>query len=140
MKLQITSQEKQVLLQICFGYLQECANMWGLHVVHSNGSYQSAKQHILSEIVNEKGMETSYRPSYEEILAQLIVDGHTLKFIDFKEGENSLTYAEFDINKFNENFDICNPIHIVKILSFDYTTNNVDEVLQTLIFGSVHYE
>jgi hypothetical protein len=140
MKLELTPQEKQRLLEICFASLQECVNMWGLHVVHSNGSYQSSKQHILSEIVNEKGMETSYRPCYEEILAQLIVDGHTLKFIDFKEGENSLTYAEFDINKFYENFNNCNPIHIVKILSFDYTTNDVDEVLQTLIFGSVHYE
>lgn len=140
MKLELTPQEKKRLLEICFASLQECANMWGLHVTHSNGAFQSSRQHILSEIVNEKGMETSYRPSYEEILAQLIVDGHTLKFIDFKEGENSLTYAEFDINKFNENLDNCNPIHIVKILSFDYTTGDVDEVLQTLIFGSVHYE
>lgn len=140
MKLELTPQEKKRLLEICFASLQECVNMWGLHVTHSNGAFQSSKQHILSELRNEHGKAITYRPPYEEILSQLIVDAHTLKFVDYKEGENSITYAEFDFHKFNNNLDNCNPIHIVKILSFDYETSDVDEVLQTLIFGSVHYE
>jgi len=131
MKLILTTEEKTDLLTTCLQYFWQSLSMWEHEAHYTDKQYLRSKQMI----IEKKGVDTICQ---EDVLAHIILNGAGINIVDCEDEENKVC---FNLAKFDENFDKCDPAEVIPILvgSSDYDFENTDNVLQTLIFGSVIY-
>ena len=133
MRLITTKKEDAEILTTALQYFAESLRMWEFEYNHNSIEYNKAKLKLIKQY-SSGGVSLCQ----EDILAQTILEGKGIELIDENDSENIII---FNIKLFNDNFDKCDPMDILKLLdkNGDYDFYTTDAVLQCLIFGKVTY-
>lgn len=130
MKLILTTEEKTELLITALQYFYQSLSMWEHTAKYADKTYLQARQAL------ENNVHSTI--CQEDVYAQMILAGAGINIVDDEDPENCVL---FNAEKFDENFDKCNPAEVISLIndSGDYDFTNTDNILQTLIFGEVVY-
>ena len=133
MRLITTKKEDAEILTTALQYFAESLRMWEFEYNHNSIEYNKAKLKLIKQY-SSGGVSLCQ----EDILAKTILEGKGIELIDENDSENIII---FNIKLFNDNFDKCDPMDILKLLdkNGDYDFYTTDAVLQCLIFGKVTY-
>jgi hypothetical protein len=130
MQIILTTEEKRTLFEDSIQYLGQSLRDWEFEIDFEQEDYNKAKEQL-------KEREGNYQFTYDLIFTEMLFAGFKLKFID-QEDENNIVV--FDLEQFEKNLSLVNPIDIMLIVNEgDYDYYVCDRVVQILIFGDVVY-
>jgi len=130
MQIILTTEEKRKLFEESIQYLGQSLRDWEFEIDFNEYDYNYAKQKLREE-------EGDYQFTFDHIFTEMLFLGFKFKFIDQEDETNIIN---FDLDKFEKNLSLVNPIDIMLIVNEgDYDYYVCDRVVQILVFKDVVY-
>jgi hypothetical protein len=125
MKIQLTQQEAEAVMYnaLCDSGI----HMHGLEFTFDKDVYKASQETWIKA--------NATRPCYEDILMQMLRDGHSIAIIDTEgDGEYDSVITMQDVY---ERMPLVHYSRLIQMLEEDYDADTTDVVLQTIFFGEV---
>lgn len=130
MQIILTTEEKRTLFEDSIQYLGQSLRDWEFEIDFEQEDYNKAKEQL-------KEREGNYQFTYDHIFTEMLFSGFKFKFIDQEDETNIIN---FDLEQFEKNLSLVNPIDIMLIVNEgDYDYYVCDRVVQILVFKDVVY-
>ena len=131
MQIILTTEEKRKLFEESIQYLGQNLRDWNFELDFEEEDYNKAKAQL-------KEKEGDFQFTYDSIFTEMLFSGFKIKFIDQEDESNIIL---FDLEQFENNFNLINPKDILSIIDDrgDYDYLNCDRIVQNLVFGDVVY-
>jgi hypothetical protein len=127
MKIQLTQQEAEAVM-----YNALCDSGIGIHGLEiSFDKDEYAKSGVAWKKAND-----GKSPCYEDVLMQMLRDGHSIAVID-TEGEDGEYDSVITMQDVYERMPLVHYSRLIQMLEEDYDADTTDVVLQTIFYGEV---